>query len=81
MVSPKETKDKQLVSKYFHHKVPVKRLWPESQLSFVNMTCGHMKFPQNYWVILESVLMRDMSKVSEGSIWLSKSKKGLHLLP
>lgn len=81
MLSSKEPKDKQLVSKDFHHKLRVKSLWPESQLSFVNVTCGHMKFPRDYWVILGSVLMCDMPKVFEEFIWLSTREEGLPLPP
>lgn len=70
MLSSKESKDKQLVSKYFHHKLRVKSLWSESQLFFVNVTRGHVKFPYDYWIILGSVLMYDMPEVFEGFIWL-----------
>lgn len=66
MLSSKEPRDKQLVSKYFHHKLRVKSLRPNSQLTLVNMTCGHTKFPHDYWVILRCVLTCDMPKVFEG---------------
>lgn len=54
MLPSKEPKDKQLVSKDFHHKLRMKSPCFESQLTLVNVTCGHMKFPHDYWVTLQS---------------------------